>query len=197
MRIEKKQIPKPSLAPEKLTNEALKQKGEKQLKKHATPIEVPEEVLSLFEVVIAGTRPKKNFFRRVKSFLLAESKSGRRAKVVKDFALLFFPWGAQVKNASQLLTEVILKPDVPPNTNPNLKQMKITEWLRNRLHETSTKAALLIIVSGLTFLGFSLDVVSLTAALDAIIVGVSGVIAAGTALFEMFRKEIPDNEQPL
>lgn len=141
---------------------------------------------------------KKPFTVRVKRFLLAESRLGRRAKVVKDFALLFFPWGKTVSSATELITEVLSPEQDEPAPLPQSKQtleiMRIIEWLRARLRERSTQAALVIIVAGAAFFGLSLDVVILTEALDGLLTAVSGVITAIAILYEMFRKEKPDEE---
>lgn len=44
---------------------------------------------------------------RLRQFLSAESEAGRTAKVIKDVFLSFVPWGKQVSNLSELVTDVI------------------------------------------------------------------------------------------
>lgn len=150
----------------------------------------------IFQEYADAADRSKSLIKRIGSFLRAESTSGRRAKIVKDFALLFFPWGAKVGSATEMIRQVVL-PDLEhqkQQTNPDT--MNITKWLRNRLQEPSTRSALIIIAAGATFFGLSIDVVELTAAIDTFLTAVSGVIAAGATLYEFFRKETPDEEQP-
>lgn len=155
--------------------------------------QVPTIDRKTFEAYSIAANKREPFLKRVKNFLLAESRSGRRAKIVKDFVLLFVPWGKQVSSASELLTEVFAKE--PQQPKPNTKVMKITQWLKDRLAEPSTKSALVVLAAGGTFFGLSIDAVQLAGALDSLVTALSGVITAGTLLYEMFRKEKKDSEE--
>lgn len=149
----------------------------------------------IFQSYADAADKSKSLKQRIGSFLRAESTSGRRAKIVKDFALLFFPWGTKVSSATEMLREVVL-PDLETQQHePNPETMKIVKWLRNRLKEPSTQSALVIIAASATFFGLSIDVIELQAAIDAFLTAASGVIAAGAVLYELFRKERPDDEE--
>lgn len=58
--------------------------------------EVHEEYQKVFD-------KERSFWDRVGSFLRAENKAGRWAKVVKDFALVFIPYGKTIDNITDLI----------------------------------------------------------------------------------------------
>lgn len=57
----------------------------------------------------------KPFAYRIRQFLTASNKAGRQAKVLKDFALMFFPWGDKVETLTELVAHQIKRtmPDTP------------------------------------------------------------------------------------
>ena len=111
--------------------------------------------------------PRLSFGYRLRRFLSAQNEAGRIAKTVKDFALIFVPYGRQINTLTDFVTE-----QLTPKKNTNMN------WIKNRLKEKSTWRG---IVTVLTALG-----VSLSPGQSAAIV-TTGVVLAG--LFEAFFKD--------
>jgi len=161
---------------------------------------VKEIDTSTFEDFRYAANKKKPLGKRIKRFVKGESKSGRWAKVVKDFALFFLPWGQSVSSATEFITEVVAKENRSSTSQTNNKKqadMKVIKWIRDRLKEKSTKSALVVLAAGATFFGLSVDAIALSEAIDSVLVAISGVITAGTLVYEMFRKENSDEPEVL
>lgn len=89
------------------------------------------------------------FLRRVAAFFSATNKAGRRAKTIKDFLLIFLPYGKQVGNITELITELIIKPMAKTNTAPEKPKPGAQS-------KTIIVFALLLIVSVLQHFGIDL-----------------------------------------
>lgn len=156
---------------------------------------VYEEISEAFIQAADTTKP---FSIRLKKFLLAENKSGRRAKLVKDFALFFIPWGKQVQTASNFLLEEVY-PEHKQKQEQVQKDMeripKAIKWMRNRLKEKSTRTALLVIASMATFFGVEMSAMEITAGIEGVLQAVSMLIASLGVLYELVRKEKEDEEE--
>lgn len=90
---------------------------------------------------IAADR-KKPFLKRVGNFLLGTSNAGRWAKVIKDFALFFVPYGKQIGDITDFVTDELQ----PQQTTNNMS------WIAARLKERTTWQG---IVTALTAVGAS------------------------------------------
>ncbi len=107
------------------------------LKKANIPVEQMKTYDDLF-------RKKEGFFKRVGKFITATNKAGRRAKIIKDFALIFFPWGKQVADITEFATDV-LKPEQTYTDMPETTTTKNKE----RTAKGATVAFGLLFIAGL------------------------------------------------
>lgn len=85
---------------------------------------------------IASDR-KEPFFKRLSHFLLGTSNTGRKAKIIKDFALFFLPYGKQVGNITDFVTDQL----EPKQTNNDM-------WIWNRLKERTTWQGIITVLTG-------------------------------------------------
>lgn len=84
--------------------------------------------------------PRLSFGYRLRRFLSAQNEAGRIAKIVKDFALIFVPYGRQINTLTDFVTQR-LTPKTNTNTNMN--------WIKNRLSEKSTWRGIVAVLSAI------------------------------------------------
>lgn len=93
------------------------------------PLDIPD-VPELSDEQLADYQQvfEKSGWDKFKTFLQAENKWGRRAKIVKDIALTFIPYGRTISNASEMATEII-----DDNNTSNMdfadKLKKVRNWI--------------------------------------------------------------------
>lgn len=68
-------------------------------------IDLPKKTIENYERVFHKHR---SFLDRLKSFLKAENQAGRWAKVIKDFALIFVPYGKQISTVTEFINQRLL-----------------------------------------------------------------------------------------
>jgi hypothetical protein len=150
---------------------------------------VNDETRSLYEIALNRDKP---FRERVFAFIQAENRAGRKAKIVKDFILMFTPYGNRISAFSDFIRDSVL-----PQQHINMsmeEDMKVIDWLKDRLGEKSTTAGIIIIVGVLAYFGIHLDIVVIEEVLGAIIQGISVAVSGVVAIYEMIRKEKKDDE---
>lgn len=78
----------------------------------------------------------KSFWFRVKQFLRAENDAGRIAKIVKDFGLFFLPYGKQVGDVTELVSDVFI--EEAKQEQIKYKEEENMSWFIDRMQERST-----------------------------------------------------------
>lgn len=84
-------------------------------------IKLSKETLKAYEQALD---PKLPFSYRFKRFLTAQNQAGRIGKTIKDFALIFLPFGNKVSDLSHLITNQI-KSTMPESAKPKSKSKTI------------------------------------------------------------------------
>lgn len=70
-------------------------------------IRLEEKILEEYAEVL---NPSKSFLDRLRAFLGASSKAGRKAKAIKDFVLLFTPYGEDIASVSEFVSKRFINP---------------------------------------------------------------------------------------
>lgn len=117
--------------------------------------------------------PRLSIGYRIRQFLRAENEAGRIAKVIKDAALIFVPYGKKIDTLTGFVTQRLIKHERGSNMN----------WILSRLKEKSTWRG---IVAVLTAVGVGLSPDQATAIVTL------GVAAVGA--FEVFFKDPQSND---
>lgn len=149
---------------------------------------VPEEAFEYYKKIY---QEDSTFWQRLGHFIRAENKAGRKAKIIKDGILVFAPWGKQVSDATELVTELISdNSNKKPDTMKEPKFKKIKRYLKQK--STQSAIALIATVVSAVFAGVEINPDVLTESLLGIITGLAATWASIMAIVEMFRDE--DNE---
>lgn len=85
------------------------------------------------------------FFERFGNFIRAENKAGRKAKIIKDFLLIFVPYGRTISSATEMATEII--------TEKQNNMLQDKKWYESK---TIWSAVILVITSLLQAFGVDL-----------------------------------------
>lgn len=102
-------------------------------------IHLEKEILKSYEAVL---NPSDSFWDRVRAFMSASSKAGRGAKAIKDFMLLFTPYGKQIGSVTEFVSERFIQSKQKQNEAEDMN------WLFNRLTEQSTWRGIIVAVTG-------------------------------------------------
>lgn len=154
---------------------------------------VPNESFEIYQKVFDKDT---TFLERFGHFLRAENKAGRKAKVIKDAALIFLPYGKKIENATEFITHIIEEEDTMTEDNNKIDE-KIPEEVskvRRFLKQKSTRAAMSILAGGLAYFGVEINPELLGEGLSAIVQGIGLFIAGGSTVYEMVRDEDKDKE---
>ena len=87
--------------------------------------ELDEETISAYEKVF---QKDTTFWQRLGRFIRAENRAGRYAKAIKDFALIFVPYGRTIATASEMATEIITDKQ-RSNMSFSDKLKKVRNWI--------------------------------------------------------------------
>lgn len=128
---------------------------------------------------------KKPFWHRVRRFLAAENKAGRKAKAVKDFVLIFVPYGRQIGTVTELASEVFKQ------NQPKEDDMKAVEWIKERLGEKTTYAGLVVLTAVAGIFGYVIPVEVLMEHLEQIVSGIALVLSGLGGIWAVIRKDKP------
>lgn len=88
-------------------------------------IDLDEETIAQYQKVF---QKNTGFWERFGNFLTAENKAGRYAKAIKDFALIFVPYGRTISTATQMAKEIIDDNDMKQSNNFADKIKKVRNW---------------------------------------------------------------------
>lgn len=135
---------------------------------NAMRVDLPKQTLQAYHDAM---NPKLSFGMRLRRFLRAENEAGRIAKTIKDFALIFIPYGRKIETLSDFVTSR-LEPQHKYNRGSDMN------WIINRLKEKSTWRGIIAVATALG-VSWSPDQIAAIVAL--------GVAVAGA--FEVFFKE--------
>ncbi len=147
-------------------------------------VRLEEDILREYQEAINPGRP---FSERVRRFLAATSKTGRRAKAIKDFALLFVPLGGRVKS----VTEFIVKRFIQPQEDIMMNNETTAEKIKRFLSQPSTQAGIsfVIMVVGSIWAGVDIDAETFTQSVVGVIAALAALWTAVTNLINIFRDE--------
>lgn len=151
-------------------------------------IDLPKETIENYEKVFQSHR---SFGDRVKSFLKAENQAGRWAKVIKDFALIFVPYGKQISTVTEFINQRLL----PESNNKDMAQSNETvfQQIKRRIKQPSTQAAIALIITvlGSSWVGLDIEVTAeqLTNSLAGIVTAAGALWAAVMSVVNLFRDD--------
>lgn len=107
-------------------------------------VDLDEDTIAQYQKVFTK---QTTFWQRLGNFIKAENKAGRYAKILKDFALIFVPYGRTISSASEMATEII-------SDNKKRKPMlQDKKWYQSK---TMWSAILLLVTATLQALGVDL-----------------------------------------
>lgn len=112
-----------------------------------------------------------NFMSRVVRFLLAENEAGRQASVIKDFALIFLPFGQQVHTVADFIVAKIKQNQTKVNKMPESENKP---WYKSK---TINAAIVVIVIVATNFFGIEITEAELQDTVSAIASAVAGVVA--------------------
>jgi len=81
-------------------------------------VSVPTEAVEAYQDAI---NPELSLLHRIRRFLSAESKAGRKAKIIKDFGLIFVPYGRHINNITQLIGDLMASNEKQTSEAPQSK----------------------------------------------------------------------------
>lgn len=85
-------------------------------------IDLPKETIENYEKIFQSHR---SFWERVQLFLKAENQAGRWAKVIKDFSLIFVPYGRQISTVTEFINQRLI-PDAMAQSEKKTQKLLIT-----------------------------------------------------------------------
>lgn len=111
--------------------------------------------------------PKIPLGKRLYRFITATNEAGRKAKIIKDFALLFLPWGKQVSNLTELATDIIKHEQIKD-------VMETKPWYKSK-----TVQSILVIITLVStqFFGLEITEAELQETVTAVGVAIASVVA--------------------
>lgn len=129
-------------------------------------VNLEKEVLEYYQTIIT---PSSSFWDRLRAFFSASNKAGRGAKAIKDFALLFTPYGKQIETVSEFITERFIKPE---QTDKAMNDSK--KWYKS----ATVNSIIVIIVLGAShFFDVQITEAELQTTIEAVGMALASVVA--------------------